>query len=222
MSAYRHAHTRMPTGFPPECPTGKKHLQLLSCSRIQVQFLSQSMRKFSSSVFPIRAFSFGSQLAPSFLPKHQIGILSLHDRRNQSYQQPHPYLYVFHRIDVIFCLCANEVTLNKLTMQGKRKVSKKISKNAVLLQRERKAFHINHYPVNNRYFQRLLQQKNQQSGKVYLTPMTVYEGDTIPYVKLPTVYIFKPLKFKNKKHARNTTNWCAMSRRFCPLPKKSI
>ncbi len=43
------------------------------------------------------------------------------------------------------------------------------------------------------------QQKNQQSGKVYLTPMTVYEGDTIPYVKLPTVYIFKPLKFKNKK-----------------------
>ena len=43
------------------------------------------------------------------------------------------------------------------------------------------------------------QQKNQQSGKVYLTPMTIYEGDTIPYVKLPTVYIFKPLKFKNKR-----------------------
>ena len=43
------------------------------------------------------------------------------------------------------------------------------------------------------------QQKKQQSGKVYLTPMTVYEGDTIPYVKLPTVYIFKPLKFKNKR-----------------------
>lgn len=35
--------------------------------------------------------------------------------------------------------------------------------------------------------------------KLYLTPMTVYEGDTIPYVKLPTVYIFKPIKFKNRR-----------------------
>ena len=35
------------------------------------------------------------------------------------------------------------------------------------------------------------QQQSKHTGKVYLTPMTVYEGDTIPYVKLPTVYIFK-------------------------------
>lgn len=39
-----------------------------------------------------------------------------------------------------------------------------------------------------------------ESGqRLYLTPMTVYQGDTIPYVKLPTVYIFKPLKFKNRR-----------------------
>jgi len=43
------------------------------------------------------------------------------------------------------------------------------------------------------------QQQSKHIGKVYLTPMTVYEGDTIPYVKLPTVYIFKPLKFKNRR-----------------------
>lgn len=43
------------------------------------------------------------------------------------------------------------------------------------------------------------QKTRKQPGKVYLTPMCVYEGDTIPYVKLPTVYIFKPLKFKNKR-----------------------
>lgn len=43
------------------------------------------------------------------------------------------------------------------------------------------------------------QKTRKQSGEVYLTPMCVYEGDTIPYVKLPTVYIFKPLKFKNKR-----------------------
>lgn len=46
---------------------------------------------------------------------------------------------------------------------------------------------------------RAQQKGSKQSGKVYLTPMCVYEGDTIPYVKLPTVYIFKPLKFKNKR-----------------------
>lgn len=43
------------------------------------------------------------------------------------------------------------------------------------------------------------QKTRKQPGKVYLTTMCVYEGDTIPYVKLPTVYIFKPLKFKNKR-----------------------
>lgn len=44
-----------------------------------------------------------------------------------------------------------------------------------------------------------------QTGKaksVFLTPATVYEGDTIPYVKLPTVYVFKPMKFKNKRQER--------------------
>ena len=39
----------------------------------------------------------------------------------------------------------------------------------------------------------------EQGQKLYLTPMTVYEGDTIPYIKLPTVYVFKPLKFKNRR-----------------------
>ena len=47
------------------------------------------------------------------------------------------------------------------------------------------------------------QQNNTPSSnhgkKVYLTPMCVYEGDTIPCVRLRTVYIFKPLKFKNRK-----------------------
>lgn len=40
---------------------------------------------------------------------------------------------------------------------------------------------------------------SDREKKVYLTPMCVYEGDTIPYVQLKTVYIFKPLKFRNKR-----------------------
>lgn len=41
------------------------------------------------------------------------------------------------------------------------------------------------------------QQKTSIGG--YLVPMCVYEGDTIPCGQIPTVYIFKPLKFKNKR-----------------------
>lgn len=33
----------------------------------------------------------------------------------------------------------------------------------------------------------------------YMVPVCVYKGDTIPYVQLPNVYIFKPIKFKNDK-----------------------
>lgn len=41
------------------------------------------------------------------------------------------------------------------------------------------------------------QEKTSIGG--YLVPMCVYEGDTIPCGQIPTVYIFKPLKFKNKR-----------------------
>lgn len=33
----------------------------------------------------------------------------------------------------------------------------------------------------------------------YLVPMCIYKGDTIPSIQLPTVYIFKPLIFRNDK-----------------------
>ena len=37
----------------------------------------------------------------------------------------------------------------------------------------------------------------------YVTQLCVYEGDTIPYVALPAVYIYQPLQFKNKRQARS-------------------
>ena len=40
---------------------------------------------------------------------------------------------------------------------------------------------------------------HEKPKKVHLTSMTIYQRDTIPYVKLPTVYIFKPLVFKNRR-----------------------
>ncbi|WP_394810036.1 DUF4294 domain-containing protein [Bacteroides fragilis] len=33
----------------------------------------------------------------------------------------------------------------------------------------------------------------------YLVPMCVYNGDTIPAFQIPTIHIFKPLKFRNRK-----------------------
>ena len=44
-----------------------------------------------------------------------------------------------------------------------------------------------------------LQAQDKQSIKGYLVPMCIYNGDTIPCVQLRTVYIFRPLKFKNEK-----------------------
>lgn len=37
----------------------------------------------------------------------------------------------------------------------------------------------------------------------YVTQLCVYEGDTIPYVSLPAVYIYQPLQFNNKRQARS-------------------
>ena len=41
------------------------------------------------------------------------------------------------------------------------------------------------------------QDKPMNNG--YLVPLCIYKGDTIPIVKLPMVYVFKPLVFKNNK-----------------------
>ncbi len=38
-----------------------------------------------------------------------------------------------------------------------------------------------------------------QSGQMYITRGFVYEGDTIPWIQLRTVHIFKELQFKKKK-----------------------
>ena len=38
-----------------------------------------------------------------------------------------------------------------------------------------------------------------QSGQMYITRGFVYQGDTIPWIQLRTVHVFKELKFKKKK-----------------------
>ncbi len=56
--------------------------------------------------------------------------------------------------------------------------------------------------------------------KVFLTPMCIYEGDTIPQVNLRTVYIFKPLKFKNKRQQRRYTKLVRDVKKTLPIAKE--
>ena len=43
----------------------------------------------------------------------------------------------------------------------------------------------------------------QQDGrKAYLVGVTVKDGETIPQIKLPTVYIYAPLKFKSNRERK--------------------
>ena len=47
-----------------------------------------------------------------------------------------------------------------------------------------------------------LHKEEGEPTTAYLTPTYIHEGDTIPYVTLPAVYIFKPVTFKNKRQER--------------------
>ena len=63
-------------------------------------------------------------------------------------------------------------------------------------------------------------QAQETTTKRYLTPMCVYEGDTIPYVNLPVVYIFKPLKFKNKKQLNEYNRLVYNVKKVLPISKE--
>lgn len=55
---------------------------------------------------------------------------------------------------------------------------------------------------------------------VTLAPMCIYEGDTIPYFKLPTVYIFKPLHFKNNRERQKYNKLVRDVKKVLPLSKE--
>ena len=54
----------------------------------------------------------------------------------------------------------------------------------------------------------------------YKVPLCVYKGDTIPSLRLPTVYIFKPLKFKNKKQEMDYYRLVRNVKKTLPIAKE--
>lgn len=77
-------------------------------------------------------------------------------------------------------------------------------------------------------FSRLTTTSAQQSGGhgaasaqgKLLVPVCVYEGDTIPSFTLPTVYIFKPMRFKNKRQRERYTKLVRDVKKVLPIAKE--
>ena len=53
----------------------------------------------------------------------------------------------------------------------------------------------------------------------YRVPAIVYDGDTIPNINLPVVYIFKPLIFKNNKQRKEYNRLVRDVKRTLPIAK---
>ena len=65
-----------------------------------------------------------------------------------------------------------------------------------------------------------MQAQDKQSINGYLVPMCIYNGDTIPCVQLRTVYIFRPLKFKNEKERREYYRLVRNVKKTLPLARE--
>ena len=56
--------------------------------------------------------------------------------------------------------------------------------------------------------------------KEYLVPACIYEGDTIPSLRMPTLYVFKPLTFKNKKKQEEYYRLVRNVKKTLPIAKE--
>ncbi|QIU93508.1 DUF4294 domain-containing protein [Bacteroides faecium] len=65
-----------------------------------------------------------------------------------------------------------------------------------------------------------VQAQEKQIINGYLVPMCIYNGDTIPCVQLRTVYIFRPLKFKNEKERQEYYRLVRNVKKVYPISKE--
>lgn len=56
--------------------------------------------------------------------------------------------------------------------------------------------------------------------KEYLVPACIYEGDTIASLRMPTLYVFKPLTFKNKKKQEEYYRLVRNVKKTLPIAKE--
>ena len=65
-----------------------------------------------------------------------------------------------------------------------------------------------------------VQAQEKQSINGYLVPMCIYEGDTIPWIQLRPVYIFRPLIFKNRKEEIEYNRLVRNVKKVYPISKE--
>ena len=63
-------------------------------------------------------------------------------------------------------------------------------------------------------------QEQTTSIKGFLVPACIYDGDTIPDLRMPTLYVFKPIVFKNKKKQKEYNRLVRNVKRTLPIAKE--
>ena len=54
----------------------------------------------------------------------------------------------------------------------------------------------------------------------YLVPACIYEGDTIASLRMPTLYVFKPMNFKNNKQRQQYNRLVRNVKKTLPIAKE--
>lgn len=63
-------------------------------------------------------------------------------------------------------------------------------------------------------------QEQTTTIKGYVVPICVYKGDTIPSMRMPTLYVYKPLNFKNKKQQQEYNRLVRNVKKTLPIAKE--
>ena len=62
--------------------------------------------------------------------------------------------------------------------------------------------------------------ENTTSINGYMVPVCVYQGDTIPSLRMPVLYVFKPLNLNSKKKRQQYTRLVRNVKRILPIAKE--
>ena len=66
----------------------------------------------------------------------------------------------------------------------------------------------------------LFAQEQTTTIKGFLVPACIYDGDTIPDLRMPTLYVFKPIVFKNEKKQKEYNRLVRNVKRTLPIAKE--
>ena len=66
----------------------------------------------------------------------------------------------------------------------------------------------------------LFAQEQTTTIKGFLVPACIYDGDTIPDLRMPTLFVFKPIVFKNKKKQKEYNRLVRNVKRTLPIAKE--